>query len=112
VQLEIHGVELRLEEEREFALYRISQEALANVTKHAGATEVTIAVRYSDVAAEIEVTDNGLGFAVPERLEDIGGDHLGLLGMRERLADLGGQVRVESRPGLGTRVWAQVPAVV
>jgi signal transduction histidine kinase len=108
-RLDIHGVELRLDEEREFALYRVSQEALANVVKHADATDVTISVRYEGDAAEIEIEDNGRGFTAPERLEDIGGDHLGLLGMRERLADLGGLVRVESHPGQGTRVWARVP---
>jgi signal transduction histidine kinase len=110
IQLEIRGAELRLDEEREFALYRMSQEALTNVLKHACATEVVIAVRFSSNTAEVEVTDNGRGFAVPERLEDIGGDHLGLLGMRERLAALGGQMRVESHPGRGTSVWARMPA--
>jgi signal transduction histidine kinase len=110
VHFELYGAELRLDEEREFALFRMCQEALTNVLKHAGATEVIITVRFSLDAAEVEVADNGAGFAVPERLEDIGGDHLGLLGMRERLTALGGQMRVESQPGQGTRVWARMPA--
>jgi signal transduction histidine kinase len=110
VHFELYGAELRLDEEREFALFRICQEALTNVLKHAAATEVIISVRFSLDAAEVEVADNGAGFAVPERLEDIGGDHLGLLGMRERLTALGGQMRVESQPGHGTRVWARMPA--
>jgi signal transduction histidine kinase len=110
IAFERHGAELRLDEEREFALFRMCQEALTNVLKHAAATEVTISVRFSLDAVEVEVADNGAGFSVPERLEEIGGDHLGLLGMRERLTALGGQMRVESQPGHGTRVWAHMPA--
>jgi signal transduction histidine kinase len=110
IAFEVQGAELRLDEEREFALFRMCQEALTNVLKHAAATEVTISVRFSPEAVEVEVADNGAGFVVPERLEEIGGDHLGLLGMRERLSALGGQMRVEAQPGQGTRVWARMSA--
>jgi signal transduction histidine kinase len=110
IQLVLAGGEARLEEEREFALYRVVQEALANVVKHAEATEVTICVQFGAALTVVEVRDNGRGFAVPARLEEIGGDHLGLLGMRERLAGLGGTVCVESTPGQGTRVRAEIPS--
>jgi signal transduction histidine kinase len=55
------------------------------------------------------VRDNGRGFAVPARLEEIGGDHLGLLGMRERLANLGGTLTLNSAPGAGVCVRAELP---
>jgi signal transduction histidine kinase len=109
VHLDLEGAEARLDDEREFALYRVVQEALANVIKHAEASEVTITVRFETAATAVEIRDDGRGFAVPARLEEIGGDHLGLLGMRERLAGLGGTVCVESVPGQGTRVRAEIP---
>lgn len=109
VHLVVEGAETRLDEEREFALYRVAQEALANAIKHAEAGEATITVRFEPDATTLEVRDDGRGFAVPARLEEIGGDHLGLLGMRERLAGLGGTVCLESAPGEGTRVRAEIP---
>jgi two-component system NarL family sensor kinase len=110
VHLEVEGAEGRLDEEREFALYRVTQEALANVIKHAEATEVTIVVHFGPASTAVEIRDNGRGFAVPARLEEIGGDHLGLLGMRERLTGLGGTVCVESASGEGTCVRAEIPS--
>ena len=110
LRVEVHGAELRLDEEREFALYRVAQEALANVTKHADAAEVLIAVRFGIDAIDIEIADNGHGFAVPDRLEDIGGDHLGLLGMRERVTALAGRLSVTSETGRGTTIRATMPA--
>ncbi|GGN26039.1 signal transduction histidine kinase [Actinoplanes campanulatus] len=86
------------------ALYRVAQEALTNARRHAGADLVRVAVRRGDDGAVLEVEDNGQGFT-PDTA--VGG---GLSGMRERLAVLGGSVRVESRPGHGTRIVASVPA--
>ncbi|MFC3741122.1 sensor histidine kinase [Paractinoplanes deccanensis] len=84
------------------ALYRVAQEALTNARRHAGADRVRVAVRLDDPAATIEVADNGRGFAV----EAAAGS--GLPGLRERLAALGGALRIDSAPGHGTRVTASV----
>jgi signal transduction histidine kinase len=86
------------------ALYRVAQEALTNARRHADAGLVRVAVRSTGDDAVLEVEDDGRGFE-PEAT--MGG---GLSGMRERLAALGGSVRVESRPGHGTRITARVPA--
>jgi len=87
------------------ALYRVAQEALTNARRHAGADLVRVVVRLGDPGpAMVEVADNGRGFAVATAT---GG---GLRGMRERLAALGGVVRIESTPGQGTRVTASVGA--
>jgi signal transduction histidine kinase len=85
------------------ALYRVAQEALTNARRHARADRVEVLLRCTDAAAVLEVSDNGRGFAV----EAANGS--GLPGMRERLAALGGSVRVESAPGTGTRVVAELP---
>jgi signal transduction histidine kinase len=86
------------------ALYRVAQEALTNARRHAEAGLVRVAVRSAGDDAVLEVEDDGRGFE-PEATS--GG---GLRGMRERLAALGGSVRVESSPGHGTRITASVPA--
>ncbi|HWE62146.1 MAG TPA: GAF domain-containing sensor histidine kinase [Chloroflexota bacterium] len=109
VQLEVCGAEQRVAEECEFALYRVIQESLANVVKHAQATDAVVSVRFMDMAVEVCVQDHGRGFVVPDRLEELAGDHLGLIGIRERLAVLGGTVQLTSQPGQGTLVCAQVP---
>ena len=99
-------LEARLPGEVETVLYRIVQEALTNVVKHAQAERVSIVVRKrgDKVAAVIE--DDGRGFAPGEARAE----GLGLLGMRERLALVDGTIVIESRPGAGTTLVAEVPA--
>jgi len=92
----------------EAELYRIVQEALTNVRRHAHATEAEIALEYTPRRIRLSVTDNGRGFDPAE----VADDRQGIVGMRERAALLGGQLRVYSRAsGLatGTRVTASVP---
>jgi signal transduction histidine kinase len=98
------GVE-RLPGEVETALYRIVQEALTNVAKHAGARHVSVTLtrRSDSVTAVIE--DDGRGFAGG----DGGGDGLGLIGMRERLGLLSGRLAIESTESAGTTIVAEVP---
>ncbi len=95
----------RLAPEVETALYRIVQEALTNVAKHAEATRVSIVVtrRESSVTAVIE--DDGQGFGAGGG----SGDGLGLVGMKERVGLLGGRLALESTEGAGTTVVAEVP---
>ena len=89
----------------EAALYRICQEALANVARHAEAGRVSIRLAATPEQVRLTVEDDGRGFD-PSRVP---GDHHGLVGMRERAQMLGGTLEVRSVPGEGTRVEATVP---
>jgi signal transduction histidine kinase len=108
IRVDFHSAlgEARLPSEVETALYRVVQESLTNIVKHANARSVSISLarRESTVAAVIE--DDGAGF--DPRVVRGGG--VGLLGMRERLALLDGRLEIESRPGAGTTLVAEVPA--
>jgi signal transduction histidine kinase len=91
----------------EEALLRVSQEALANARKHAGASRVTLTLSFLDDAVTLDVQDDGAGFDPDAVAAGDGG--LGLAAMRERVAALGGSLAVESAPGEGTTVAAEVP---
>jgi signal transduction histidine kinase len=97
--------EERLPAEAETTLYRIVQEALTNVVKHAGARKVSIVVRRRDGAAMAVVEDDGEGFD-PDELHQGG---LGLLGMRERVSLVDGRLDIESSRKTGTTVVVEVP---
>jgi signal transduction histidine kinase len=99
-------VDQLLNEDGKLILYRVVQEALTNVVRHSGAAMVNVAVRAegSEVVAVVE--DDGEGFD-GSRVDN--GAGLGLLGMKERAASVGGSVRVESTPGDGTRVRLSIP---
>ncbi|MFV1987986.1 MAG: PAS domain-containing sensor histidine kinase [Gemmatimonadota bacterium] len=90
------------------ALYRIVQEALSNVTRHARATSVRIRLSSDGDVVMLDVEDDGVGFD-PRRPDPSGGRGLGLLGLVERAAIIGGVARVESSPGEGTRVSVRIP---
>lgn len=110
VRVRTHGVAvaslpLRIEAE----LYRIAQEALTNVHRHAAATEVTIALRVDPRLVALAIRDDGTGFAVAAATRERTGASFGLVGMRERARLLGGQLRIVSRPGHGTTVRVVVP---
>ncbi len=108
VSITIDGPEQRFPGEREFALFRVAQEGLTNALEHAQARQVRVEVLF-DGAVRLRVRDDGRGFAIPSRFEDLPGDHLGLIGMRERLAEFGGALTVASTPGRGTVLEACVP---
>jgi signal transduction histidine kinase len=107
------GGELRqLEPEGEATLLRIAQEALANVRKHAGASEVALTLTYLDDATRLDVRDDGVGFEPMSagRVRNgwqAGG--FGLTSMRERLESQGGTLMIESTPGGGTTIAATLP---
>ena len=86
----------------EAAAYYVVSEALANVTKYAEASSVTVKVAADNGYALVEVTDDGVGGADPERGS-------GLNGLADRVASLSGRLEVESPPGVGTRVRAEIP---
>ena len=87
-------------------LYRIAQEALGNVAKHAQAKQVQVRLTRSDSRVCLVVSDDGVGFN-PDRSGKAGG--LGLINMRERVRQLNGTFEFESEPGRGTTVKAEVP---
>lgn len=99
----------RLDEAVETAIFRIIQEALANVAAHAKARSVSVALQRKDGAVELRVDDDGCGFAWSGSGAGNPG-HLGLIGMQERAALLGGHAAIESAPGRGTRIFASIPA--
>ena len=102
------GAPLPLHPDVETALLRTTEEALANVARHAEATRATITLSYLGDAVTLDVDDDGVGFAaVPGPRQDSG---FGLPGLKERLAAVGGWLEVESTPGEGTTVVAQVPS--
>ena len=98
----------------EAALYRIAQEALQNVVRHAEASSVTVQLRADDGTVRLVIADDGRGFDPDPGASADGGDDpargYGLVGMRERAELIGATLTVASRPGLGTRVEVAVPA--
>jgi signal transduction histidine kinase len=89
----------------DLAAFRIVQEALTNVARHAGATSATVRVGYGPDALTVEVDDDGRGVGSPSTV----GTGSGIAGMRERAAALGGQFQAGPRPGGGFRVQARFP---
>lgn len=104
------GPDERIPEPVRVALYRILQESLNNVLKHAQAREVLVMLEVQPDAVVLEVNDDGVGFGPPRYLGPlVDRNHLGLVSMREQAAEVGGGFRVESEPGRGTRVVVEVP---
>ncbi len=90
-------------------LFRVAQEALTNVVRHAQATQVGLTIRKVGGAIRMEVSDNGKAFQVEKVLLAKNFQRLGLVGMRERVEMVGGTLAVESTPGKGTTVRAEIP---
>jgi two-component system sensor histidine kinase DegS len=106
----IHNLEVKLDVDgneslapvEESGLFRIAQEALNNIVKHAGVTQATIRLHLAE-PVWMEVEDQGAGFD----LQQIPGGRMGLAGMRERAAEIGWCLQVESKPEAGTRIRVQ-----
>jgi len=99
----------RLTAEQELALYRIAQEALSNVQRHANASHAEIELAFAQDKVLLRVWDDGRGFAVPDRLTDLTRNgHFGLMGMYERAQLIGGRLTITSTPGHGTTVEVQL----
>jgi len=101
------GDDRRLPEDTAAHLYRIAQEALHNVVKHAQASQANVVLDCREAETTLVIEDDGRGFAAGQAAPEGG---LGLIGMRERAAHLGGTLEVESAPGRGTTVFVRVPA--
>lgn len=110
IDLAITGLEdCRLPPAVETALYRITQEALTNIIRHAGAETASIFIERSDDKVLAIIDDDGRGFD-PEFVERQDG-HLGLYGIRERAELLSGHLVIESEPGTGTSLYVEIPLV-
>lgn len=110
VRVLVTGEERRLPAEVESALFRIGQEAISNVARHAQASNVELDLEFQDSSLTMEVEDDGVGFD----MADVTGSAAenpgwGILGMQERAALLGGSLEVTSEPGKGTRVKVSIP---
>jgi signal transduction histidine kinase len=106
VQLEIRGVQYPVPPGVDLAAYRIVQEALTNVVKHAQTTESRVVVTYADDAIDLEITDDGHG--APADCVTASAGH-GIAGMAERVSLFGGEFHAGPRPGRGFRIAARLP---
>jgi signal transduction histidine kinase len=91
-------------------VFRVVQEAVSNALRHAGAALIRVTLRDEPDALRLVVEDDGVGFdpeVVSQRVKR--GEHLGLLGMTERVRNAGGTIDLDSRPGAGSRIEVRVP---
>jgi signal transduction histidine kinase len=110
IVVSLDGMDGRLPPDVESAAYRIIQEGMTNVSRHAHATTCHVNLRYADGILAILLYDDGIGFEPNEAVGSSSGRGLGLISMRERAANLGGRFYVESRRGAGTRLAIMLPA--
>jgi len=102
------GVEA-MDSDKRMVLYRVVQEALTNVVKHAKATRVNVSIFKAPGGVCLEISDNGKAFNVRQLAPDQSNQRLGMIGMRERVEMVGGRFHVVSKAGKGTTVQAQIP---
>lgn len=96
--------------EMETVIFRVSQEAISNSLRHADATRIQVAVGYADGELRVRIEDDGCGFDVDEvRNRAMRGEHLGLLGLDERVIAVGGTAKLDARPGRGTQLSVRIP---
>lgn len=109
--LTVEGQARRLPEGVELALFRVAQEALTNAQRHSGATSAKLTLNYAPEGVTLTVIDSGKGFSVATDLRRYAlTGHYGLMGLRERLTNLGGEIHVTSGLGTGTQVRAHIPS--
>ncbi len=106
--VEVAGKTQRLPRETEVAVYRVIQAALHNVATHSHAGQVHVSFDFSSAALRVSVRDNGIGFN-PDAVMRLPGEHLGLIGMKERAEGLGAELKVESAPSSGTGITLSLP---
>jgi signal transduction histidine kinase len=107
VQLKLRGLKGRLPQRTETTVFRVMQEAITNVIRHAGATAVTAEITVKDSVLVASVEDNGRGFDVDTAFKLP--ESWGLRGIRERATAVGGKLSIESKPGRGTRIKFEIP---
>ena len=105
------GGERRLSQEKELLLFRIVQESLSNIAKHAQASKAEVKVEFDENKIMLTISDDGTGFQLPESLKALPySGKLGLAGIQERVQLLGGSLRLESELGNGTTIFIEAPA--
>jgi len=110
VTLEVGSLKERLPVNIETTLYRIIQEALTNVARHAQATHVHLELRRRGSSVVAHIRDDGCGFDMAQVLDqDTSTSGTGLLGMKERTVLLGGIFKIHSEPGAGTQISIEIP---
>lgn len=110
INIHVRGSQRRLPSRYELVIYRVVQEALNNINRHSNASEAKISLRFYKSFVGIVVQDNGVGFPMdkdPQYLERQ--DKYGLIGMSERVNSINGRMRIKSKPGKGTTIWAIIP---
>ncbi|MEA3336368.1 MAG: GAF domain-containing sensor histidine kinase [Chloroflexota bacterium] len=110
VEFIVEGTPVRLPSEYETVLFRIFQEALTNVAKHAAASSITVVLRFVPTLVCLIVEDDGKGFDVGLlSTGQVPYSGWGLMGIQERSALLGGECAIDSEPDAGTRIWVSIP---
>jgi signal transduction histidine kinase len=109
VSYQAHGINGRFDRALEVNLYRIAQEALTNVVKHAEATSIDVQLLGNDQGLRMSIEDDGKGFSpsTPRSPSAEGG--MGILSIRERAVAFGGTLTIESAPGKGTTILVEIP---
>jgi two-component system sensor histidine kinase DegS len=109
--INIIGSEQRLSSEAEGILFRITQEALRNVRKHSAASEAVVNVEFCDGKVKLSITDNGVGFEMPNILSSFASrGKLGIMSMQERARLLNGSLAVKTGVGKGTTIAVEMPS--
>jgi len=104
------GTPVRLPSSTEIAAYRLVQEALTNIRKHADATKVNLRLQFQADNLLVEIRDNGRGFDLSQTLDSaISVGHMGLLGMKQRVETLGGDIKIKTGKGAGTAITLRFP---
>jgi signal transduction histidine kinase len=109
VTFDIDDLGKRLDSARQTAIFRIIQESINNISKHAGASKVSIRIKVEKDLVVADIEDDGVGFEMTSVKARIGTRSLGLLGIEERTMILGGKFRVQSQPGVGARLTIEIP---
>ncbi|MDE3250208.1 MAG: hypothetical protein KGO82_16225 [Bacteroidota bacterium] len=109
IRLDISGSVYMLGQKREILLFRIFQEAVNNLLKHAACSEATVSILYQPGAFVMTIADNGVGFNYVQHQSSEGGFSLGLASIRRRAELLEGKIDIQSTPGKGTRLLLKIP---
>ena len=112
VKLEVPDTPIRLQARQELALYRITQEALTNARKHAQPTGVRVSLQVEAESIQLEIEDDGKGFQVPDSFSELAQRGcFGLMGIQERVWEMGGSLALRSAPGEGARLQINMPVM-
>ncbi|MFD3166779.1 CheR family methyltransferase [Herpetosiphon sp. NSE202] len=112
IRLAMHfnvALSMRFAPEIETTIYRVTQEALTNIIKHAQASQVSLVIHHSPKHLRLIIEDNGTGFEYAQFIQANPQQSLGIQGIQERVLLLGGTVDIESTPGSGTTIYVQIP---